>query len=166
MPFRWTQDTIPQTERLQLWPHRSLTADGFVWFIGITAVALSLPLLPLLGTVALWGVFPFLLLSLFGVWYGIRRNQRDLSKQEVLTIAQDRMELTRFNPREDSQHWEANPYWVEVRLHKSKGPVENYVTLRGSEREVEIGAFLSPEERLELHAQLQDRLSRLRTEYH
>ena len=162
MPFRWTEDTRPKTERLQIWPHRSLTVDGFVWFIGITAVAFCIPLLPLLGTVVLWGILPFLLLTLFGIWYGIRRNQRDLAMQEVLTLAQDRMALTRFNPREDAQHWEANPYWVEVCLHKSEGPVENYVTLRGNEREVEIGAFLSPEERVELHAQLQDRLSRLR----
>ena len=166
MPYRWTQDTQPRAERLHLWPHRSLTADGFVWFIGITAVALCLPLLPLLGSVVLWGIFPFLLLALFGVWYGIRRNQSDLSMQEVLTLAKDRMELTRFDPRAGAQHWEANPYWVEVRLHPSKGPVENYVTLRGGEREVEIGAFLSPDERLELHEQLQDRLSLLRAAVH
>ena len=149
-------------EELRLWPHRSLTARGFVWFIGITATALSLPLMAVLGSVVLWGILPFILLVLWGVWYGIRRNQTDLSLHEVLILAEDRIALTRHNPRQPSQHWEANPYWVELCLHPSRGPVENYLTLRGSDREVEIGSFLSPDERLSLHADLQNRLNRMR----
>lgn len=111
---------------------------------------------------ALWGVLPFLLLALFGVWYAIERNQRDMSLHEVLVLRDDHIALTRHNPRRTSQHWEANPYWVELRLHPEQGPVENYLTLRGSDREVELGAFLSPDERLSLHQELQDRLNRLR----
>ena len=38
--------------------------------------------------------------------------------------------------------------------------VENYVTLKGGGREVEIGAFLSPEERLVLHDELEAQLRR------
>jgi uncharacterized membrane protein len=34
------------------------------------------------------------------------------------------------------------------------GPVENYVTMRGNGRTVEIGAFLSPDERLDLYREL------------
>lgn len=171
MPLEWITRTEQAPEQsgacfpvaeLHLWPHRSLTAKGFVWFIGITATALSLPLFAVLGTAVLWGLLPFMLLVLGGVWYGIRRNQRDLSLHEVLVLAEDRIALTRHNPRRDNQHWEANPYWVELRLHPKQGPVENYLTLRGSDREVELGAFLSPEERLDLHADLQDRLNQLR----
>lgn len=171
MPLEWKMTTqqAPEksgaclpVEELYLWPHRSLTAKGFVVFMTITALALSLPLVAVLGTGVLWGLLPFMLLSLGGVWYGIRRNQRDLSLHEVLVLAEDRIALTRHNPRRAAQHWEANPYWVELRLHTKEGPVENYLTLRGSDREVELGAFLSPEERLDLHAELQDRLNRMR----
>lgn len=171
MPLEWTMKTQQASEKseacfpveeLRLWPHRSLTARGFVWFIGITATALSLPLMAVLGSVVLWGILPFILLVLWGVWYGIRRNQTDLSLHEVLILAEDRIALTRHNPRRPSQHWEANPYWVELCLHPSRGPVENYLTLRGSDREVEIGSFLSPDERLSLHADLQNRLNRMR----
>lgn len=171
MPLEWTFKTEQASEKsgacfpveeLHLWPHRSLTAGGFVWFIAITATALSLPLMAVLGSVVLWGLLPFMLLVLWGVWYGIRRNQRDLSLHEVLILAEDRIALTRHNPRRAPQHWEANPYWVELCLHPSRGPVENYLTLRGSDREVEIGSFLSPDERLSLHADLQDRLNRMR----
>ncbi len=49
------------------------------------------------------------------------------------------------------QNWQANPHWVEVKLRPEGGPVENYVTPRGNNRTVEIGAFLSPDERQEMY---------------
>ncbi|MEM9394793.1 MAG: DUF2244 domain-containing protein [Pseudomonadota bacterium] len=171
MPVEWTEkrEEAPEISGafssvavLRLWPHRSLTAKGFVWFIGITAAALALPLIAVLGSSILWGLLPFLLLALAGVWFGILRNQRDLSLNEVLELSAERIALTRHNPRRSDQHWEANPYWVELTLHTSRGPVENYLTLRGSDREVELGSFLSPEERISVYADLQERLSALR----
>ena len=53
--------------------------------------------------------------------------------------------------------WEANPHWVSVKL-RNDGPVERYLTLRGGGREVELGSFLTPEERESLHADLNRRL--------
>jgi uncharacterized membrane protein len=46
-----------------------------------------------------------------------------------------------------------------VALHEEAGPVPNYVTLRGGDREVEIGAFLSADERAALYDELTHRLS-------
>ncbi len=44
-------------------------------------------------------------------------------------------------------------------LHPEGGPVENYVTLTGGGREVEIGAFLSEEERLSLFEDLSEKFT-------
>ena len=52
------------------------------------------------------------------------------------------------------RHWEANPYWTEVRIYPEGGPVPQYLTLKGAGREVEIGAFLSPEEREALYPEI------------
>ena len=131
------------------------------WFIGLTAAFLAIPLMGLLGTIVLWGLLPFLLGALWAVWAGLRRNQRDLSLYEVLVLSHDQIKITRHNPNGPLQEWDANPYWVELNLHP-KGKVENYITLRGSDREVELGAFLSPEERLELHDELSQKLARLK----
>jgi uncharacterized membrane protein len=43
-------------------------------------------------------------------------------------------------------------------MHERGGPVPNYVTLTGDGREVEIGAFLSEEERISLFDELTKKL--------
>jgi uncharacterized membrane protein len=147
--------------QLSLWPYRSLPRRGFVWFIGLTAALISVPLLALLGSKYLWFMLPFLAAAVAMIWYFIERSYKDGTILETLTIWTDHMELTRQNPRAAPQHWQANPYWVDVKMHPKSGPVENYITLRGNNREVEIGAFLSAGERKILLTELQGVLARL-----
>ena len=140
--------------RLVLWPHRSLPPRGFAIFIMLTYGLFMLPLMALLGTAALWGLLPFLLGALGLTWYFLQRSYRDGTLREELTLWDDRVELVRINPRGPRQSWQANPYWVRVGLLPEGGPVEQYVTLRGGDRTVEIGAFLSPDERKALYNDL------------
>jgi len=140
---------------LRLWPHRSLPRSGFVIFLTITILLLSLPLFGLLGTTALWGLLPFLALAVFGVWKAVERNYADGQISEVLTLWPDRVEVHRTAPRQAAKHWQANPYWVRLDLHETGGPVPYYLTLKGDGRQVELGAFLSPEERQALHGELE-----------
>ncbi len=114
----------------------------------------------MLGTAALWGVLPFFVLVIWAVWVAIRRHWRDASQVfEELTLWRDRIELVRQDPRNGRRDWSANPYWVRLSLRPEGGPVENYLTLKGGDREVELGAFLSPQERESLHADLQQALA-------
>ena len=144
--------------RLTLWPHRSLPLRGFAAFILITYGMFLLPLMAFLGTAALWGMLPFILATLALIWIFLRRSYADGALREVLTLREDRVELVRQEPRGQQLNWEANPHWVKVELHPEGGPVENYVTLRGNRRTVEIGAFLSPDEREALFRDLQREL--------
>jgi uncharacterized membrane protein len=159
--FRFAEGD-PPAARLMLWPNRSLTPEGFVWFVGITAAALALPLLAVLGSPVLWGLLPFVVLTVAGIWWAIRRNALDGALTEELTLWRDRIQLVRREPRGRTRDWSADPYWVRVELHETGGPVEKYLTLRGGGREVEIGAFLSPEERAALRAELVEALARIR----
>lgn len=151
----------PPALRLVLWPNRSLPVRGFVGFIGVTCALIALPLLGVLGTPVLWGVLPFFVLAVGGVWLALRRSYHDGRLTEEFTLWSDRVTLVRTSPRGQSQEWEANPYWVRVALRETGGPVENYLTLKGGGREVEIGAFLSPDERLGLRATLERALTRV-----
>ena len=49
---------------LVLTPYKSLTPEGFVWFIGATAALISAPLLSILGTSVFWGLLPFLVVAI------------------------------------------------------------------------------------------------------
>lgn len=141
---------------LELWPHRSLPRQGFAAFFAVTAAMAALPLLSVLGTPVLWFVLVPFVLVLSLTWAMLRRSYRDGDLIEELRLSRDRMRLVRRDPDGRQRDWEANPYWVRVRLHEDGGPVENYVTLSGGPREVELGRFLSPEER----AVLKDDLDR------
>ncbi|MHC0053188.1 DUF2244 domain-containing protein [Actibacterium sp. D379-3] len=149
----------PPRAVLHLWPYRSLPRRGFVFFIAVTFALILLPLVAVLGTPILWGLLPFMLGALALLWLLLERSYKDGSVLEELRLWPDRVELTRHEPRGPDRHWYANPYWVSVRIHPKGGPVENYLTLKGGEREVEIGAFLTPEERLALHDALQQALA-------
>lgn len=158
MPYEWIDHPPDSPDRLHLWPHRSLSKRGFVWFIGGTCALISLPMIAVLGTPVLWGLLPFEVLAIALLWILLQRSYRDGELVEELVISDKKVALTRHQPSHPPRAWEANPYWVRVGLHKTRGPVPNYVTLEGAGREVEIGAFLSEEERLALYDELARRL--------
>ena len=123
MPYAWQPETKDDTRRLLIWRHRSLTVRGFVWFMAATALLLVLPLVALTGSAVMWGLLPFALSALAGLWWAMQRQ------------------------------WQANPYWVRLTLRRD-GPVEDYLTLTDGQREIELGALLSPEERRQLRDEL------------
>ena len=130
-----------------------MTADGFAWFIGLTALLLTLPLLAVLGSPVVWVLLIFFVAAVLGIWRAIMANRRHRSLHEVLTVDETRIRLQHVPPKGEPLNWEANLYWTTLQLRKD-GPVEDYLTLKGEGREVELGTFLTPEERQELFQEL------------
>jgi uncharacterized membrane protein len=161
MPYEWLPPK-DGADRLHLWPHRSLTQQGFVWFVGLTAALIAVPLFGVIGSPVLWALLPFLLGTIWAIWFALRKNGRDRDIVEDLTLSRDLISLVRHGPIGQRQDWQANPYWLRVTLHETGGPVPNYLTLKGDGREVELGAFLSEDERIALRDELQTRLLSLR----
>lgn len=160
MPHHWSGQTSSEQSTLTLWPHQSLPPRGMAAFVLATFTMICFPLFGLLGTNLLWALLPFLLIAVFGIWYALSRSYKDRRILETLSITPELTQLTRANPRAKDQHWESNTYWVQVTLHPKGGPVPNYITLKGAGRDVEIGAFLSEEERIALYGELIARLGR------
>lgn len=156
MPYRWTDESHRE---LHLWPHKSLPPEGFVTLISITGLLFLLPLFAVLGTNVLWGLLPFILAALAGLWWAIRRNNRDRDIVEILTLSPKCLRLIHRDPAGQDRTWEANPYWVRVNCEIRGGPVDSYLTLQGGPRPVEIGAFLSEKERLSLKVDLERALA-------
>ncbi|WP_421701287.1 DUF2244 domain-containing protein [Aliiroseovarius sp.] len=149
----------PPVAKLHAWPFRSLPRRGFVGFIGMAFLFLMIPLFPLIGTALLWGLLPFALAALGGLWFFIEKSYKDGEILEELRLWPDHVELVRNGPQRGRQSWQANPYWVTVEMHKTGGPVPNYITLTGNGRTVELGAFLSEDERPALFDELQSVLT-------
>ena len=161
MPHEWLPPD-GDTRRLHLWPYRSLPRRGMVWFLGGTAVCITVPLLGLIGTPVLWGLLPFLLATLWAIWWALEKSFRDAEIVEDLTITPGLVTLVRHGPKGKRQDWQANPHWVRLTLHATGGPVPQYLTMKGTGREVELGAFLAEEERRRLAAEITEVLRPLR----
>ncbi|WP_417275217.1 DUF2244 domain-containing protein [Celeribacter halophilus] len=173
MPYRWTPahttplprampdadapDTAAPVMRLDLWPHRSLKGKGFSATIWIMFFGGLIPVVPFIGTIAFWILLIFMMTVLAALWTALRRSDRDRLREEM-QIWPDRIRLTHWPAKGEPKTWEANPYWVRLTLHPDNGKVEQYLTLKGGgpepAREVELGAFLSSEEREKLRDDL------------
>lgn len=162
MPYELTRQSQTQAT-LRLWPYNALAPRGFVTVITFTAITLALPLIALLGSPVLWGLLPFALIVLWGLWFALDKNWRDRRILEEMGLSREAVVLHRFNPKGPAQDWKADPYWVTLNLIPRGGPVEHYLTLTGGGREVELGAFLTPAERVQLHDDLSDLLVRIKT---
>ena len=161
MPYDIREDIKDtQIKIIEVWPYNSLKPKGFVLFLGSTFVLICLPLFNVLGTTVFWGLLPFLLVAFMGVWFALRRSLNDRQVLEQLTLSQEEIALIRQDPTGEHKRWVCSPYWAKLKIYKTGGPVRNYITLTGNGREVELGAFLSEDERKTLHEELEQLLDR------
>ncbi|KIN61520.1 DUF2244 domain containing protein [Sulfitobacter noctilucae] len=160
MPYQWTTQQDKPCQQMRLWPHQSLPARGFAAFILTTFTLILIPTMALLGTVLLWGLLPFVLMAVAGMYFALQHNHKSRLIEEVLTLDGSSAHLVHRTPKGEVKEWQCNRYWTQVMKYERDGPVPQYVTLRGEGREVEIGAFLSEEERVELYDDLQRSLQR------
>ena len=151
----------PPILSLTLWPHQSLTPEGFEAMSWIIGLGLALPVLPFAGTPVFWGLVPFVAGAFLLFRHMIRRNRRARSLHERLELWPDMIRVERVEPDGTVRDWQANPYWVRVHLREDT-EIEHYLTLEGAGREIELGAFLTPEERVTLAADLERALARAR----
>jgi uncharacterized membrane protein len=155
MPYMWTTDRGEQRQELRLWPHNSLPPQGMAAFVLATFTMILIPVITLLGSPVLWGLLPFALLAVWGVYHALRRNRQSRDIVEVLTLDGEDAHLVRTDPSGATSEWDCNRYWTTITKYENEGPIPHYVTLKGMGREVEIGAFLSEEERVALYEELQ-----------
>lgn len=143
----------PPAFEATLSPHRSLSLGGARAVIVLLALGFAVPLIPLLGTAAAWGLLPFLVAAIYGIYAAFRRSYADGLLREDVRIWADLMTVVRTEPRGGILRWHANPFWVRMTLHED-ARIEKYLTLKGNGREIELGAFLSPQERERLFEEI------------
>ena len=145
----------PPSVSFVLWPNRSLSQDEFRTILWLTATAMCFPLLPLLGTKVGAFLIPFMAGALLMLYLAIKRSYYDARLTEEVKVWPDLITVTRRDPFGRVKQWDANPFWVRLQLYKN-ARLENYLTLDGNGREIELGSFLSPEERVSLYHEIHD----------
>lgn len=141
--------------RLVLRPRRAMTASQFTGLF----VALSLATFTV-ACFAWWHqgnvLAPvFALLDAAFIALVLRWVWRQGERFEVIALDARRLEVRRS--AQDGPAFEAHPYWVRVSLDGGGG--RERVLLGSQGRQVEVGAFLPPGERLELAARLKELLA-------
>jgi len=117
---------------------------------------MALSILALLDNGVMWIIAAALRTALIAIWVALKASWQRGTVREELEIWIDKVHLRRIGPDGSCQVWQANPYWVDVEMQQTGGPVPNYLTLRGRGRTVEIGSLLSEQARPESAQDLQD----------
>ena len=85
----------------------------------------------------MFAILPFSLISISLLYLFGERNFRDGRLKEKLEIFPKKIILQRADPAGRTRSWSANPFWIQVNYYKN-GPIENYLTIRGNGKEVEV----------------------------
>ncbi len=157
--------TAPPVWEVTLWPNRSLGPVGFRNTMLILALGFALPVLPFVWAGGFWILLPFITAAFAALWLAFKANNRHGQLREHVSLWKDLIAVERHELSGEVKRWSCNPYWMRSKLVKDGGPVDNYLTLIGSDREIELGAFLSPEERVELLADIKAAIKGLGQHY-
>ena len=145
----------PLLLNMTLWPNRSLDKKTFVLLMVVTFGAMMIPIIPFLGTKTVLIVLPFSIITILLLFFSIVLNYQHGKLYENIKIWPGLIQVKRYERDGTSKEWRANPYWTKVNLYEENEKIQNYLTLSGSGREVEVGAFLAPTERLEIKKKIE-----------
>ncbi|GAB2177850.1 DUF2244 domain-containing protein [Dongia sp. agr-C8] len=144
-----------------LYPHRSLGRKGYAFLIAGTAAIVFLYGLVFLA-IGAWPIFGFLGGEWLLFWFLFRRHHSGDDRAERIRLYADRLVFERYDRRGGHTTEQLQPYWLNVILERAEEP-DNTLYLRSHGRSIQVGAFLSGQERRELADELRAVLARHRS---
>jgi len=156
---RWRERRDRPFYAVEIWPNQSLSRNGLHIVLWITGIGLAVPLVAMTGTPVFWGLLPFAIATFAAIRHAFRRNRRNLRLTETFSVWRDEVRVERREPDGRRLRWQAEPVRARVRL-QAGARIEDYLTLTGGGREIELGAFLAPEERVALANEIEAALIR------
>jgi uncharacterized membrane protein len=140
----------------ELRPNRSLSPRGF-GLLMIALVAVSFVAGIAFVSMGAWPVFGFFGLDVLLLYWAFKASYRSGNLYETLKLTDETLEVRRVHPSGGSQVWRLPPYWLRVLIDE---PPEHHsqLVLRSHGRDLTVGSFLTPEERVEVAGALRDAL--------
>jgi uncharacterized membrane protein len=143
-----------------LTPHRSLSPQGFaILMAAVIGIAFFGGIVFLLR--GAWPVTGFGIVEVGLFYLMFRLNYRSARMHERLRLTDDALEVERHEVGGRVRRWAFQPYWLKVEI-ADPPQTDSRLVLSSHGRSLAIGAFLSPEERLDLARALRVELARLR----
>lgn len=151
--------TTPYLFDAVLYPNRSLGRRGFLVLM-IILLGFSVVSGGLFWSRGAWPITGFYVLEVFIVWYAFRMNNRAGRDYETIRLTRDELVVEDHSRRKKGhKRWVFNPAWVRVDL-RNPGAHESTLTIMSHGKGVAVGAFLSPQERLDVAEALRSALKR------
>lgn len=145
-----------------LTPNRSLPRAGF-WAVMAAVTLISTALGVVFALQGAWPIFGFFGLDVALLYLAFRLSYRSGRLTETVRLTVNELHVRRLSARGRAAEWRINPYWVRVEIDEAAEPGHgNPLVLVSHGERVEIGAFLSPEERLEFANALKSALAECR----
>lgn len=129
-----------------LYPNRSLPQAGFTVLM-VAVVGVSVLIGAGFFLIGAWPVTGFLGLDVLLLYFAFRWNYRQSRRAEFITLDPDGLVVRRVDPEGRRQEWRLEPYWARIEVEDS--PARRLI-LRSRGQTLVIGAFITPEERLEV----------------
>lgn len=143
-----------------LTPHRSLSPAGFaIMMTAVVGIAFVGGIVFLMQ--GAWPVTGFGVIEVGLFYLMFRLNYRSARMHERLRLTDDALEVERHEVGGRVRRWSFQPYWLRVDMEDPPEP-GSALLLRSHGRSLAIGAFLSPDERLDLAKALRAELARMR----
>ncbi len=156
----WTDIREPTFLRMRLSPNRSLDAHGTKIVFLVIACGFLFPIVPFIGSPIGTTLTIFSGLTFYLFLIMLQKNFQEGSTFEEISISKSKVIVVHQGKNKEQKIWEGNPYWTRVTLDINNPKLKNYLTLAGKGRYIELGAFLSPEERIELRDKIQNALAK------
>ena len=137
-------------------PNRSLSPLGF-WIVMGLIGAVSFAAGIAFSLQGAWPVVGFFGLDVALIYWAFKASYRSGRLHETVRLTDDALEVQRISPSGRVEIWRYQPYWIQVDMDNPPDH-DSQLTLRSHGRSLTIGAFLSPDERLELAEALRSAL--------
>ncbi len=129
-------------------PHRSLSRPGFIALMAAIGTASTLGAAPFLVAGA-WPVLAFMSLNMVLVFAAFHVNYRGARAFETLHLDAKDLIVRKVDADGSSQAWRLEPHWLRIEMDDPASH-ENLLVLSSGRQRLIVGAFLTPDERLEV----------------
>ena len=140
-------------------PHRSLGPFGFHVLMAMVALV-SFTAGMVFFLIGAWPVVGFLGLDVLLIYGAFKLSYRSGRAFETVQLSPETLIVRQVNPAGKVRTWRFQPHWVRVNMSNPPRH-ESQLTVSSHGRRVTLGAFLTPQERVEVADALRAALGKL-----